>query len=115
MRLSPFERAQLPVLTQQVEVINQAFGAPVVVMDPFAMPVVAAQDLRDLGERKRGWYFTEAVYEAIHGETIPSRAHAVRLGHQLKAHCAHTKKRGAKRMYWLAPEGVPPPERVGVV
>lgn len=112
---SPYEQAIVPVLESRVRELNAQFGAPVVTANLYALPVVDPAAVKQLGVDKRGWYFAEQVYSALHGSKPPEKQMAIRLGWQLKAMCAYTKRRGTKNAYWLAPVGVRPPEQIGVL
>lgn len=78
------------------------------------LPVVLASEIKALADAHRGWYSASSLYEAVYRQPIPSSGLAVRLGHQLRKTTAICKKIGPQRFYWIAPEGVRPPEQIGV-
>lgn len=78
------------------------------------LPVVLPSEIKTLADEHRGWYSASSLYEAVYRQPIPSSGLAVRLGHQLRKTTAICKKIGPQRFYWIAPEGVRPPEQIGV-
>ena len=78
------------------------------------LPVVLPSEIKALAVSRRGWYSASSLYETVYRQPIPSSGLAVRLGHQLRKTTAICKKSGPQRFYWIAPEGVRPPEQIGV-
>ena len=78
------------------------------------LPVVLPSEIKALADAHRGWYSASSLYEAIYRQPVPSSGLAVRLGHQLRKTTAICKKSGPQRYYWIAPEGIRPPEQISV-
>jgi hypothetical protein len=111
---APNEAKFLSLLNKVVAETNAAIGAPVLAVDWKEIPVLSVDELRTLGEQRRGWYTASQAFEAVHQHRIPSQGHAIRLGKQLLTSGRPVRWVGAQRLYWIAPEGVRPPEQIGV-